>query len=103
MKNKLLKHILIRLSISAILLLLLHLAQVDYTINANLQAMGWNGNPTLFIGSIVLLIWVVYLIVEMVKLFSNRLKWLAISNIVLIILIFLGYGLINILIAVTRC
>jgi len=103
MKNKLIKHILIRLIISIILLLLLHLAQVEYSINANLIAMGFQDNPALFIGSIILFAWILYLIFEIIKLFKNKLKWLAISNIVLIILILLGYGFINILIAVSQC
>jgi len=84
-------------------LLLLHLSQVEYSINANLIAIGFQDNPALFIGSIILFAWIIYLILETVKLFKNNSKWLAISNIVLIILTLLGYGFINILIAVTRC
>ncbi|RZK52886.1 MAG: hypothetical protein EOO87_14235 [Pedobacter sp.] len=103
MKNQLIKHILIRLSISIILLLLLYLSQIEYSINANLIAMGFQDNPALFIGSIILSAWIMFLIFEMVKCFKNKLKWLAFSNMVLIILILLGYGFINILIAVTRC
>ena len=103
MKNKLTKHIIIRLTISIILLLLLHLSQIEYSINANLIEMGFQDNPTLFIGSIILSAWIIFLIFEMVKCFKNKLKWLAISNTVLTILILLGYGFINILIAVTRC
>lgn len=103
MKNKLIKHILIRLIISIILLLLLHLSQVEYSINANLIAMGFKDNPTLFIGSVILFAWIIYLIFEIRRLFKNNLKWFAISNMVLIILVFLGYGFINILIAVTQC
>ena len=102
MKNKLTKHIIIRLTISIILLLLLHLSQIEYSINANLIAMGFQDNPALFLGSIILFAWIIYLIFETVKLFKKKLKWFAISNIVLIILILLGYGFINILIAVTR-
>lgn len=103
MKNKLVKHVLIRLSISIILLLLLHFSQVEYGINAKLEAMGLQDNPTLFIGSVILFVWIIYLINELINLFKKKSKWYAISNIVLIILILLGYGFINILIAVTRC
>ncbi|WP_316807404.1 hypothetical protein [Pedobacter agri] len=103
MKDKLTKHILIRLCISIVLLLLLHFSQIEYAINANLIGMGFHDNLALLFGSIILFVWVIYLVFEMVKFFKNKPKWFAISNIISIVLILLGYGFINILIAVSQC
>lgn len=103
MKSNITKHILIRLSISIVLLLLLHFSQVDYSINAKLVAMGFQDNLTFFIGSIILFAWLIYLINEVINLFKKKLKWYAIWDIVLIVLNLLAYGFINILIAVTGC
>ena len=103
MKNQLIKHILIRLSISIVLLLLLHFSQIEYSINANLTAMGFENNPSLIIGTIILFVWIIYLVVDIIKHFKRKLKWFAVFNIVLIIALLLGYGFINILVAVTRC
>lgn len=100
MKTNLTKHIIIRVIISSLLFFLLHFAQIDYEVGKSLGKIGIDQGAIAFIGGLFLFAWVIYMGVEVAKFFKIKLRWFAISNILIMVLTIIGFAFIQILLAV---
>lgn len=103
MEKSLVKHIIIRVVVSSLLLFLLHYAQIDYEFAESLAKIGINESTIAFIGGLILFGWVIYMGVEIAKYFKIKLKWFAISNILMIVLAIVGFFFVQLLIALASC
>jgi len=103
MKTNLAKHIIIRVIMSSILLFLLYLAQIDYEIVLSLTKIGMNESAIALIGSSILFVWLIFIGVEMVKYFKNKLKWFSIANVLIVMLTIVSFAFVQLIVALACC
>lgn len=103
MQTNFTKHIIIRVTVSSLLLFLLHFAQIDYKVGERLAKIGMDETAIAFIGGLILFAWLIFMGMEVVKYFKIKLKWFAISNISIMVLTIFGFFFVQLLIALANC
>jgi hypothetical protein len=103
MEKSLVKHVIIRVIVGSLFLFLLHFAQIDYEVGESLGKIGINESAIAFIGGLILFAWVIYMGVEVARYFKGKLKWFAISNILIMVLTIVGFFFVQLLLALASC